>query len=87
VATAPLAVDVVYTATDLSGRTLTMDVQRVEGRPSKFAGGRKAANVGRVPVPAWSVPAGLAPAGPVLSPLSLGGGLWHRGRCRRDSWD
>jgi hypothetical protein len=32
VATAPLAVDVVYTATDLSGRTLTMDVQRVEGR-------------------------------------------------------
>jgi hypothetical protein len=32
VTTAPVAVDVVYTATDPSGRTLTMDVQRVEGR-------------------------------------------------------
>jgi hypothetical protein len=29
---APVAVDVVYTATDPSGRTLTMDVQRVKGR-------------------------------------------------------
>jgi hypothetical protein len=32
VTTAPVAVDVVYTATDPSGQTLTMDVQRVEGR-------------------------------------------------------
>jgi Domain of unknown function (DUF4394) len=32
VTTAPVAVDVVYTASDRSGRTLTMDVQRVEGR-------------------------------------------------------
>ena len=32
VTTAPVAVDVVYTATDPSGRTLTMDVRRVEGR-------------------------------------------------------
>jgi hypothetical protein len=32
VTTAPVVVDVVYTATDPSGRTLTMDVQRVEGR-------------------------------------------------------
>jgi hypothetical protein len=32
VTTAPVAVDVVYTATDPSGRTLTMDVVRVEGR-------------------------------------------------------
>ena len=32
VTTAPVAVDVVYTATDPSGRTLTMDVLRVEGR-------------------------------------------------------
>jgi len=31
--TAPLAVDVVYSATGPSGRTLTMDVQRVKGRP------------------------------------------------------
>jgi hypothetical protein len=32
VTTAPVAVDVVYTATDPSGRTLTMDVHRVKGR-------------------------------------------------------
>jgi hypothetical protein len=32
VTTAPVVVDVVYTATDPSGQTLTMDVQRVEGR-------------------------------------------------------
>ena len=31
VTSAPVAVDVVYTATDPSGRTLTMDVQRVKG--------------------------------------------------------
>lgn len=32
VTTAPVAVDVVYTATDPSGQALSMDVQRVEGR-------------------------------------------------------
>ena len=32
VTTAPVVVDVVYTATDPAGRTLTMDVRRVEGR-------------------------------------------------------
>jgi hypothetical protein len=32
VTSAPVAVDVVYTATDPSGRSLTMDVERVEGR-------------------------------------------------------
>jgi len=32
VTTAPVAVDVVYTATDPSGRTLTMDVHRVKDR-------------------------------------------------------
>jgi hypothetical protein len=32
VTTAEVVVDVVYTATDLSGRVLTMDVERVEAR-------------------------------------------------------
>jgi hypothetical protein len=41
----------------------------------QFADGKKAANVGRVPDPAGSVPAGL-----ILNPLSFGGGRRHLDR-------
>lgn len=41
----------------------------------RFADGRKVANVGRVPGPAGSVPGNL-----ILSPLSFGGGMFHRSR-------
>jgi hypothetical protein len=41
----------------------------------QFADGRKVANVGGVPEPAGSVPAGL-----ILRPVGFGGGLRHRNR-------
>jgi hypothetical protein len=41
----------------------------------QFADGRKVGNAGSVPSPAGSVADGL-----ILSPLSLGGGLWQKSR-------
>jgi hypothetical protein len=34
VSTLPLAVDAVYTVTDREGRTVGIDVERIEGRPT-----------------------------------------------------